>query len=218
MTDALPRRVRIAVTLLVLLVAVFTAGSLIYNAPASPARNRLSFVAKAFQPYFWQDWQLFGPLPPTRNDLIYLQVRMRDEAGLVTDSAPVDIEEAIDKAPRQFRINPTKLPGVMLAFNVSANNFARASTDVSKLPAAQQPDARKRLFKQYANFFLEMQRFFSARAAALFPGRQIIAVRANFRSRAIVPFSQRHQRPQPVEPEKQLLDTSWLDYVPGVAR
>jgi hypothetical protein len=214
----LPRRIRIAVPLMLVVVAVFTAATLIYNSPASPARNRLSFAAKVLQPYFWQDWQLFGPNPPVRNDLIYLRVRLRDAAGQQTETPPTEIERAIDRAPRHMRINPTKTPGVMLAFNASATNFSRSLTAIGKMPVAAQDGARKRLFDQYANFFVEMQRFFSASADGLFPGRDIVAVRADFRSTSIVPFSQRNQDPPPVQPEKELLDTNWLTYVPGVAR
>ncbi|AEV86900.1 hypothetical protein ACWT_5882 [Actinoplanes sp. SE50] len=216
--EALPVRIRVAVPLLLLVVALFTAATLIYNAPASPARNRLDFVPKLLQPYFWQDWQLFGPNPPVTNNLIYLEVRLRDATGQVTESAPAEIEQAIDRQPRSFRTNPTKTPGIMLAFNASANNFARAASAIAKMPADQQADARKKLFDEYANFFVEMQRFFSASADGLYPGRDIVAVRARFRTRSIVPFSQRYQDPPPAQPEKELLDTSWLTYIPGIAR
>jgi hypothetical protein len=217
--SGVPLRIRIAVPLLLLLVTAFSVATLLYNAPPSPARNRLATpAAQALQPFFWQDWHLFGPTPPTRDGRVYLHARIQDDHGAVRETAPVEIEEKIDKAPRNFRLNPTKTPGIMLAFNSSANNFARSAADTKKMPAAQQPAAMKDLEKRYNTFFLEVQRFLSSTAGSLYPGQRIVSVRATFKSRAVLPFSQRYQRPTPPQPEQDLLDTTWLPYAPGVAR
>jgi hypothetical protein len=216
---SVPLRIRIAVPLLLLLVTAFSVATLLYNAPPSPARNRIATpAAQALQPFFWQDWHLFGPAPPTRDGRIYLTAQVRDDHGAVRETTPVEIEEKIDKAPRNFRLNPTKTPGIMLAFNSSANNFARSAGDIKKMPAARQPAAMKDLEKGYTNFFREVQRFLSSSAGSLYRGQQIVAVKGTFKSRAVLPFSQRYQRPTPPQPEQDLLDTTWLPYVPGVAR
>ncbi len=216
---AVPLRVRICVLLALVPVVLFTLACLAYNAPASPARNRVASAATAFmEPYFWQDWQLFGPTPGDSNSLIYLQAQIKLPSGKVVQTSPLEIEQAIDRAPQQFRVNPTKLPGVLLAFDQAAQHYDQAATNIKKLPASQRAAAQTDLDKAYATDFLEMQRFFSARASSLYPQSQILAVRATFESQPIIPFSDRYERPQPKEPIDPLLVTSWLSYVPGVAQ
>ncbi|MFD9126627.1 DUF5819 family protein [Kitasatospora sp. NPDC059571] len=206
--------------LLALVPAVlFSFACLVYNAPASPARNRVAAEATSFmEPYFWQDWQLFGPTPGDSNTLIYLQAEVRDASGKVVQTSPVEIEEAIDRAPQQFRINPTKLPGVPLAFNEFAQRYTQAAGNIKKLPEAERTRAQKEIDETYRTDFLQLQRFLSAQAATLYPEQDVVAVKASFKHRPIVPFSQRYQSPQPQQPVNPMLETSWLDYVPGVAR
>ncbi|WP_406124742.1 DUF5819 family protein [Streptomyces sp. NBC_00989] len=213
-----PVRVRLCVVLGILPVLAFTAACLVYNAPQSPASVRLAATArKVLEPYFWQDWQLFGPTPGTSNNLVYLQARIQYR-GKVVETAPVEVEEAIDRAPRGFRINPTKLPGIMLAFDQTSSHYASAATRIRKLPAAQQKSAQAELDKRYQADFREMQRFFSARAHSLYPGARILAVQATFKTRPMIPFSERYEHPRPAEQAKGLLRTSWMAYVPGVAQ
>lgn len=213
-----PVRVRLCVILGVLPVLAFMAACLVYNAPQSPASVRLIGPARrVLEPYFWQDWQLFGPTPGTSNDLVYLQARIQ-YGGETVETAPVEVEEAIDRAPRGFRINPTKLPGIMLAFDQTSSHYASAATRIKKLPAAQRKAAQAALDKQYKADFEEMQRFFSARAHSLYPGARILAVQATFKTRPIVSFSERYESPHPKEKLKGLLQTSWMPYVPGVAQ
>ncbi|WP_158702557.1 DUF5819 family protein [Kitasatospora sp. MMS16-BH015] len=200
-------------------VVLYTAACAVYNAPPSPARNRvLGPVTRVMEPYFWQDWQLFGPTPGNSNSMIYLEARLKLASGQVVETSPVEIEQAIDRAPLEFRVNPTKIPGVLLAFNETAQKYAERATNIKKLPEDQRAAAQTDLDQDFANNFLEMRRFFSARAASLYPGDQIMAVKATFKHQAIVPFSARYASPQPVEPVEAQLETSWLDYVPGVAR
>ncbi len=215
---SVPVRVRLCVVLGMLPVLAFTAACLVYNAPQSPASVRLAGTArKVLEPYFWQDWQLFGPTPGTSNNLVYLQARIQYQ-GKVVETAPVEVEDAIDKAPRDFRINPTKLPGIMLAFDQTSSHYANAATRIKKLPAVQRKTAQAELDKRYKADFGEMQRFFSARAHSLYPGARILAVQATFKTRPMIPFSERYEHPRPVEKVKGLLRTSWMAYVPGVAQ
>lgn len=213
-------RLRITTLLALLTVALYTAACLVYNAPDSPAKSRLQKAADAvMQPYFWQDWQLFGPTPGSNDDLIYLTVRMRSAgSGQVVQTSPVEIEQAIDRSPRAFPLNPTKLPGIPLAFDAAANRYARMATDFKKLPPAQRKAARAELDKQYVPEFREIQRFLSARAATMYPQTDIVSVKAVFKTRPIIPFSERYVTPQPEEKTKGILETSWMDYVPGVSR
>jgi hypothetical protein len=216
---AVPLRVRIAVLLALVPVVLFTVACLVYNAPASPARNRVAAAATDFmEPYFWQDWQLFGPTPGDNNSLIYLQTQIKLPSGRVVQTSPIEIEKSIDQSPQQFRVNPTKLPGVLLAFDQAAQHYDQAATNIKKLPTAERSTAQTNLDEAYATDFLEMRRFFSAQASILYPQSQILAVRATFDDQPIVPFSDRYESPQPKEPVQALLVTSWLAYVPGVAQ
>ncbi|MFE2068180.1 DUF5819 family protein [Streptomyces sp. NPDC059467] len=191
---------------------------LVYNAPASPAKDRVKApVMAVMDPYFWQDWQLFGPTPGNNNDLIYLRARMRlPGSGTTVESSPVEIEQAIDRAPREFPANPTKLPGILLAFDAVANRYAGIANKIEKLPEADRDAARTGLDEQFKSDFEEMRRFFSVQAKALYPNAQVLAVQATFKIRAIVPFSARYAMPKPKQHEKGLLATSWMTYVPGV--
>lgn len=212
-------RVRLGSILALVPVVLYTAACLVYNAPASPARNRVDSTAVAFmEPYFWQDWQLFGPTPGDSNSLVYMEAQVRLPSGQVVQTSPVEIEGAIDRAPRGFRVNPTKLPGIMLAFDEGAQHYDQAATRIKKLPASQRAQAQTDLDKAYANDFLEMQRFMSARAESLYPQDRIVAVRATFKTQPIIPFSERYESPAPKEPVEPLMQTSWLPYVAGVAQ
>jgi hypothetical protein len=215
---ALPAKVRVSALAALVAVAVYCLCCLVYNAPDSPAKDRVKGPVMAFmEPYFWQDWQLFGPTPGSNNDFVYLRARMTlPGSGKTVESSPVEIEQAIDRSPRDFRVNPTKLPGVLLAFDAVANRYAGIANKIQKLPAAERQDARKRLDDQFKPDFEEMQRFFSVQAKALYPDAKIISVQATFKNRPIVPFSARYAEPGPKEHEKGLLATSWMDYVAGV--
>lgn len=217
---ALRARLRVYVLLALVPVTVFSLACLLYNAPPSPVKVRLGHRASTIvEPYFGQDWELFAPTPGTTNDLLYLQARLIPKGSTeVVTTQPVEVEGAIDRMPRGNRFLPTKLPGVMLAFQESADQYTRTSNDISKAPKDLQPAMRKDLDARFAPSFDEMQRFLSARAATLYPGARIIAIRATFERRDIVPFSERYVVPTPHEPEKPELQTSWMTYVDGVAK
>ncbi|MFK0105280.1 DUF5819 family protein [Streptomyces sp. NPDC091217] len=215
----LPLRVRISALTALAAAAMYCLCCLAYNAPDSPAKDRVKGpVTALMNPVFWQDWQLFGPTPGNSDDLIYLRVRMTlPGSGQTVESSPVEIEQAIDRSPRDFRMNPTKLPGVLLAFDADANRYAGIANKLQKLPAAEREAARKRLDEQFRPNFEEMQRFFSVQAKTLYPGARIGAVQATFKTRPVVPFSARYAVPKPSQHEHGVLATSWLTYIPGVA-
>uniref|UniRef100_A0AAU2V5K0 DUF5819 family protein n=1 Tax=Streptomyces sp. NBC_00003 TaxID=2903608 RepID=A0AAU2V5K0_9ACTN len=217
---AITARLRICTALALLPVVLYSVVCLAYNAPDSPVKTRVQgMTTKLMQPYFWQDWQLFGPTPGSNIDLIYLTVRMKPAGSAATvETSPVEIEDAIDRTPRAFPLNPTKLPGVPLAFDAAANRYAHMVTDFKKLPEADRKSAQENLDKQYASEFQEMQRFLSAQADSMYPQAQIISVRAEFKTKQMIPFSERYASPKPKEPIKAILETSWMDYVPGVSR
>ncbi|MEU9101846.1 DUF5819 family protein [Streptomyces sp. NPDC048361] len=217
---AITARLRICTALALLPVVLYTVACLAYNAPDSPVKTRVqSMATKAMQPYFWQDWQLFGPTPGSNNDLIYLTVRMKPAGSdKVVETSPVEIEDAIDRTPREFPLNPTKLPGLPLAFDSAANRYATAVTNFKKLPEAERKPAQDALDKQYAAEFEEIQRFLSAQAYSMYPQAQIVSVRATFKNKPMIPFSERYASPKPKQSVNAILETSWMDYVPGVAR
>ncbi len=219
-SGALSVNVRISALTALAAVTVYCLCCLVYNAPGSPAKDRIKGPVTAFmEPYFWQDWQLFGPTPGSSDDLIYLRTRMKfPGSGQVVESSPVEIEQAIDRSPHDFPVNPTKLPGVLLAFDAAANRYAGIAIKFKKLPAARRDAARKILDKQFAPDFEEMRRFFSAQAKTLYPNAQIISVQATFKNRPIIPFSERYEVPRPKVHQQGILATSWMDYVPGVAQ
>ncbi|MER5730199.1 DUF5819 family protein [Streptomyces sp. NPDC002138] len=217
---AITARLRVCTALALVPVALYTVACLAYNAPDSPVKSRVQGMAtKALQPYFWQDWQLFGPTPGSNNDLIYMTVRMKPAGSDdIVETTPVEIEDAIDRTPRAFPLNPTKLPGLPLAFDAAANRYASAVTNFKNLPEADRKEAQDLLDKQYTSEFKEIQRFLSTQADSMYPQARIVSVQATFKNKAMIPFSQRYASPRPDQPVKSILETSWMDYVPGVAR
>jgi hypothetical protein len=196
---------------------VYSVACLLYNAPKSPATIRIAgFTNAVIGSYFEQDWQLFGPTPQSSNNLIYLQVRIR-AGDKEIETSPVEVESAIDQAPRAFPLNPTKLAAVTLAFNEDMHNYANSDEQVRRLPARLRAQARYQLNVSNRWFFAELQRFFSARASSLYPGSDILALRVSFASQPMVPFSDRYEQPPPGQQPARLATTSWLAYIPGVA-
>ncbi len=112
-------------------------------------------------------------------------------------------------------MNPTKLPGVLLAFDAVANRYAGIANKIQKLRRRNGRTPASVSTARFEPDFEEMQRFFSVQAKALYPDAEIISVQAIF-NRPIVPFSARYAEPKPKEHEKGLLATSWMDYVTGV--
>ncbi|WP_329121131.1 DUF5819 family protein [Streptomyces sp. NBC_01465] len=216
---AISPRLRILTALALIPVALYTVACLAFNAPDSPVKSRVQGLTnRAMQPYFWQDWQLFGPTPGSNNDLIYMTVRMKSAgSNKIVETTPVEIEDAIDRTPRKFPLNPTKLPGLPLAFDAAANRYAGAVTNFKKLPEADRKSAQDLLDKQYAPEFKELQRFLSSQAESMYPDAQVMSVRATFKVKAMTPFSARYANPKPKESAKAILETSWMNYVPGVA-
>ncbi|MEY9913448.1 hypothetical protein ABIA35_009721 [Catenulispora sp. MAP12-49] len=216
----LSARLRICVLFALVPVTVFSLACLVYNAPPSPVKVRLGHQASSvLEPYFGQDWELFAPTPGTSNDRLYLEAELLPKGSVaVVTTQPVEVEYAIDRMPRSNRLLPSKLPGVLLAFQEAADQYTRTSNGIDKASKDMQPAMRKDLDAQFAPSFDEMQRFLSARAATLYPGAKIVAIRATFKRQDIVPFSQRYVAPTPHEPEKPELQTSWMPYVDGVEK
>jgi hypothetical protein len=197
--------------------AVYSIACLIYNAPNSPATVRTtSFAHDVIGPYFQQDWQLFGPTPPSSNNLISMQTRIL-VGGKEIETSPVEIESAIDQAPHNFPLNPTKLANITLALNEQMQTYINETDQIRKLPSSLRSKAERQLNVANKWFFAELQRFLSAYAGTLYQGKHIVDLRATFESQPIVPFSDRYEQPQPTEKPTNLATTSWLAYVPGVA-
>ena len=197
--------------------AVYSIVCLLYNAPNSPATVRTTgFAHDVLDPYFQQDWQLFGPTPPSSNSLIYMQTRLL-VGGKEIETSPVEVESAVDQTPRNFRLNPTKLANSILALDEQMQSYINESDQIRNLPSSLRSTAEHQLNVANKWFFAELQRFLSAYAGALYPGKNIVDLRATFASQPIVPFSDRYQHPQPTEKPTNLATTSWLGYVPGVA-
>lgn len=221
--DTQPRlvswRLGVASALLLPLAAAYSLLCLAYNAPASPAQIRLAGPVDAvMNTYFTQDWMLFAPTPATDNSFMYVQVQLRHPGSTTTvTTVSQEIEAAIDVLPRGDRVLPTKLPGVVLAFQEDMQGYAQQLAVIDKNdPKKDQPAAESALAGRYHSEFVKLQRFLSVRAATLYPGDQILAVRASFARQPIVPFSQRYETPAPPEPVSVFFQTTWFPYVPGV--
>ncbi|MGN6330543.1 MAG: DUF5819 family protein [Motilibacteraceae bacterium] len=198
-TPAIPWRVRIALVAGGLPALLFVVACLVYNAPPSAAQSRLQpRAASVLEPYFWQDWQLFAPTPGSADDEVYLKTRLRHPDGAIVETGEVEVETAVDRTPRRFPLNPTKLPGIFLSLDGSAHRYAAAMQKIDELPADARAQAQHQLDVSFKNTFLQLQRFMSARAAALYPGREVLAVRVTFGERSIVPYSQRYVSPPSV--------------------
>jgi len=198
-------------------VAFYMASTVIYNAPHSPAQIRLaSFVSGYMNPYFEQDWQLFGPTPGTSNDSLVIDAKVaRSSRGC--SAPPIDVEYSIDRMPRHQRLLPSKLPGVILGFQETFAQYAKLLNQIQHQPATGQPALRNELSSMYSSSFGELDRFLSVEARINYPGCEISAVKAILASTPIVPYSQRYQNPPPHEDLKPVLRTGWMPYIPGVA-
>jgi hypothetical protein len=152
--------------------------------------------------------------------LLYLDVRLLPRGSdREVQTKPVEIEAAMNESPRSFRLNPTKLPGVLLDFQENIERYVRLYSQLKMVPSATQRSRQTSALNNSFNaVFKEIQRFLSATAASLYPNTQIISVRGTFASRAIIPFSDRYEKPQPTEPIHLILRTVWLPFVQGVAR
>ncbi|MGN6330859.1 MAG: DUF5819 family protein [Motilibacteraceae bacterium] len=204
-------------------VVALTLSTLVYVAPPSVAQRPLRpLAARVLEPLFWQNWQLFAPDPATAVSEVYLQVRLARPDGSTVETAPVEIEGAIDRAPRQQRLDPGRLPAVLLALDRAAYRYQRARSAVEDLPQQQRAAALRRLDESSADTFSVVQRLMSERADLLYPGRHVLAVRVDFGDRPIVPFDQRAQASVPDQrPDRRFRRswaTPWLPYVPGVGR
>lgn len=211
-------RLRGSVMILLIPVIVYSLACVIYNAPVSPAQIRLYPAASTIMgSYFSQDWQLFGPTPGTSADSLGVQAQLRSANGSVTLSSAEDVEFQIDRLPRANRLLPTKLPGVILAFQEGFAQYANALVAIRKAPRSERAALTSALNRQDRYELGELDRFLSVEAQQLFPRMHITAVRAIFGSTPIVPYSQRYQYPPPPEKDNPTLQTNWMGFIPGVA-
>lgn len=199
-------------------VAIYVCASIVVNVPASPARNRLFPLATTvLGQYFVQDWHLFGPTPGTTAQMLFVEAKVRSPDGAVHIAPSVDVEYQIDRMPRADRIMPSKIPGVVLAFQ---EGFADYGNILSKLQRAPK-NVRGRLMnyvnKKFGADLGELDRFLSAEATDLYPGETVVSVRALFAQRPIVPYSERYMNPPPREPMQVLLQTQWMPFISHVA-
>lgn len=200
-------------------VLVLTLATLVYVAPPSVAQRPLRpWAAGVLEPLLWQNWQLFAPDPATAVSEVYLQVRLARPDGSAEETAPVEIERAVDRAPRHQRLDPGRLPAALLALDRAAYRYQRARAAVDDLPPRQRAAALHRLDESFAGTFSVLQRLMSQRADALYPGRRILALRVDFGDRPVVPFDRRDDPSPPDRPFRRSWRTPWLPYVPGVGR
>lgn len=200
-------------------VVALTLATLVYVAPPSVAQRPLRpLAARVLEPLFWQNWQLFAPDPATAVSEVYLQVRLARPDGSTVETAPVEIEGAVDRGPRHRRLDPGRLPAVLLALDRAAYRYQQARAAVDDLPQQQRAAALRRLDRSFAGTFSEVQRLMSQRADLLYPGRHVLAVRVDFGDRPIVPFDQRADASAPDQRFRRSWATPWLPYAPGVGR
>jgi hypothetical protein len=219
--EAAPLRPMIRVAFLVsaVIAVVYALCCVVYNAPASPAQIRLAKPVKSMMdPYFAQDWMLFAPNPSTTNKQLLLEAKLKTSGSGEKVTTPIDIGTAIDRMPRDDRLFPTKRPGVILAFQQMFQNYSNMSKRIqAQAPKARQPHLQEELVRRYATAFDELRNFLSAEARVRYPGSTIVSVRATFTTQAIVPFSQRNEKPAPNEKKEMIVQTAWMPYASGIA-
>ena len=198
--------------------AIYTAATVVFNAPASPVQIRLAPLASGILgQYFTQDWQLFGPTPGDSAQMLIVEAKVRSADGKITIAPAVDVEYRIDRLPRANRLLPTKVPTVVLAFQEVFATYTNLLVKIDHSPKSQRGLLTGILNQRYSVDLQELDRFLSAESAILYPGKTVVAVRALFAQRKIVPYSERYLNPQPVEPPKLILRLMWMPFVPDVA-
>jgi hypothetical protein len=197
--------------------AIYTAATVVFNAPASPVQIRLAPLASGILgQYFTQDWQLFGPTPGNSAQMLVVEAKVRSAGGKITMAPAIDVEYQIDRLPRTNRLLPTKVPTVVLAFQETFAGYTNLLVKIDKSQKSQRRILTKILNQRYSVDLQELDRFLSAESEILYPGKTVVSVRALFAQRKIVPYSDRYLNPQPVEPATLILRTMWMPFVPDV--
>ncbi|MCA1217899.1 DUF5819 family protein [Streptomyces sp. 8L] len=211
--------VRLLGVLVLAAATVYVAACAVYNMPNSPVKVRIKPAAThVIRPWFEQDWQLFAPTPSTDNAHIYVTARIRKPGGGNATTRPFDIQGPIEDLPKNNRVLPTKQPGITLAFQETFATYrSQLQTIDSAAAASARPQLHAYLNRRFAADFDKLRRLISQQAAARFPGRDIVSVRAEFSQTPITPFSARGSGHFPVK-AKNLLDTQWMPYAQGVAQ
>jgi hypothetical protein len=216
-----PARLKLTAAVSFVLAAVYVLCCLIYNAPASPATIRLApIIDRVMNPYFEQAWTLFAPTPPSENEQLLVQAVIKGPNGADALTAEMDTAQPAYDLARSERLWPSKLPGVVLAFQEEFAIYSDSYVQIEgKLKAgARRANALRQLRQGYRLPFAELDRYLSAEATSYFPGRDILFVRGYLVEVPVVPFSERYQRPPPRQPHKVTLDTGWMTFISGVAQ
>ena len=233
---------RAAVVWAVIAVYAFAVG--VHVMPNTAIRRAFARPANAVAvPLFAQRWNLFAPAPPTANLSTLMLVRYTLH-GVVHTSQLVDLSAKVRRASTWRPWAPPRLVRVVSKYNVAFEEQAWADEREAfrhnirlnaKLPAWFAGEVARRR----ARNLTEYGRVLSAAAPAGAPaGAAIMSVRGLVVRTPLVPFAQRHSKPQtatialadPDAPARLVqpgvvggrgtmvvFDSGWLSYDKGVA-
>lgn len=149
--------------------------------------------------YFQQNWRLFAPDPLPGNDQLLLEAKIRSDAGGPRILGPYDLQEAAVSLVRREPIFPSKLAGYAL-FHQNA---------LQGLDGFRSDDERRAV-----QALMQMtDRYLSAMAERVYPGYQILQVRATL---VFVPAKSAHRPGGPLRMVQGR--TGWLPFISGVGR
>lgn len=198
---------------LLLLVAAYCASTAVFNAPASPLRQRLMGPAEGlFGPLFDQRWLLFSQVPTEAYSLT-LQVQYVNPAdGRTVESGERDLLAEADPSLARRLVVQSKYTHVLNCYRVYAMGLYR--TPGTPQHGCSSAVGEPETWDQARTRF---DRYFSAEAREQFPTARILAVRTRLRATPAVPFADRGSvRPAPAS--RLVDDPGWQPYTPGVGR
>lgn len=214
-----PVHVRIAFSLIVVVVGVFGLCTALYNFPDSTVKSRIDpAVNTVVQPWFEQDWHLFAPTPSTSNTHLLVTARLLFQDSTVHDMAPFDVQYPLEDLTKTNHVLPTKLPGVTLAAQERMADYATELAGISHAPVAAQSGLHADLDDRYQPVLDALRRFRSRCAQDRFGSARIVAVRGTFTSTPMTPFSARDDVDPLPQPTKTILTTGWDPFVADVAK
>ncbi|MDH6111509.1 hypothetical protein P3T36_004663 [Kitasatospora sp. MAP12-15] len=198
---------------LLLLGAAYCGSTVVFNAPASPLRQRLMRPAEAlFGPAFDQRWLLFSQVP-TEAYTLTLQVRYVDPGdGRTVESGERDLLAEADPSLSRRLVMQSKDTHVLNCYRVYALGLYR--TPGTPQHGCSSAVGEPATWDQARTRF---DRYFSAEAEEQYPAARIVAVRTRLRATPAVPFADRGSD-LPAPASRLVDDPGWQPYTPGVGR
>lgn len=195
--------------------AAFCIACLVFNAPPSPARDRLVPPAEAvFAPWFGQSWYLFGKQIPEEHTQVVLTARLSEPVHRAGRTMDWDLSREIVPGAGERWVRQSPDWHVLMCFQQHA--LAMRSD------AVEGEDFSRRMLRGWCRddfvtpYYRDRpgatwDRYFSDWATRLAGSDRISAVRARLRATPVIPFPERHSGRRPAT--ITLHDTGWLSYV-----